>query len=423
MAAHLDEENLWALAAGENAGDAAATAHLGSCDACRGRVEQMRSVRSVAQHARAPEPSVTARNLALHRVEAALARESQRRVWWWDRRSLLLPALGMAAAVGAGVALMVGQPESTPVWPPAGAPPLSARLAEDAPAPSAMPVNPSLAEALPSGPAPVDPAANPAGAQPVARPAGRTGRAPVRRSTDAPAAPATVAAEVPVPPEALPARSAEPGTQVAVLEARTEVDVEPRVPFPRLEAARARVQSGRPLEGLEVALALLDDAPLEERAAAMQLVREVALGTPSADVVQRLSAAAVSQGDAGEALAYLACESSVLGRRPKEAVQGCRAFVARFPQSVRARDASYMAGTLSRDRLGDCAGAVEDYSRALVFTGPLGNLNDEALFWRAHCRAELGQREAAREDLQQFLTRYPSRRVDPQVRALQTRLR
>ena len=80
------------------------------------------------------------------------------------------------------------------------------------------------------------------------------------------------------------------------------------------------------------------------------------------------------------------------------------------------------AGTLAREALGDCVGAVEDYRKALVFTGQLGSLNDDALFWRAHCLAQLNRNEEGRQDLQQFLARYPTRRVDPKVRALQSRL-
>ena len=425
---HLDEAQLWAFAAGEEVPGAEAAAHLAACAACQQRVAQSRSLRSVVSLARPGELGPGARAAALARGEEALARENAQRTWWWERRSMLVPALGLAAAAGAGMALMLAQPPA-PLWPPAGA---AAAMTAAAPARS---VAPELEAALDPNPAlasaadPMDAVAPPAVANnPAPAPAAvmvaagravRTRPSPQAVPAPDPAAalpePAGIAADIPADLPMVAVADVAPATT-------TQLEVSRVHRFESVELARRALGAGRPLEAVTLALTTIGSAVGAEQAAALVLVREVALRKAAPGVVEAVEAAAENGGAAAEELDYLACESAVLSRQPEHAVERCRGFVRRHPQSTHARDASYVAGTLARDRLGDCAGAIADYERALVFMGPLGSLNDDALFWRAFCRAEIGQREAARQDLIRFLARYPSRRVDPQIRALQLKL-
>jgi TolA-binding protein len=203
---------------------------------------------------------------------------------------------------------------------------------------------------------------------------------------------------------------------------QTVVEVEALAQFKWVPQVHEHTAAGKPGMALELAFGHLAGEVVGEQAEALSLVRLVALQHPSDEVLMQVDGAAERFVQHAEALEYLACETSVLMRRPADAVTRCRRFVEHHPRSPLARDASYVSGTLAREHLSDCASAVADYSSALLFAGPLGSLNDDALFWRAWCQADLGHREEARQDLLQFLARYPSRRVDPKVQQLQLRM-
>lgn len=398
--AHLSDHDAWAIAAGE--GSPSLREHAAVCALCHARVEEASGVRRLARAARPPEPSAGTRAAALDGFERAMAVETRRHHWWLDRWPMIFPSLGLAAAAGAAAAVLFAGPA------PQG-------LEVAALAPAAAPVARAEPAATATRPAAVTEPESPTAPQSPVAPAHRPPAVRPRR-----AAPAAVVAALPAPlplpePVAAPvAAPPEPG--------RVEVEVvEPR--YERLEPARVALAEGNPAEAVSAAMSVLAVAGGGEALAAWHLVRQAALGSPTEDVAAAVDAAARAHPDHREALLYLACESSVLGRRATEAVGRCRSFVEEYPQALRARDASYVAGTLAREAMQDCAGAVEDYRKALLFTGALGSLNDDALFWRAHCLAELGRVDDARTDLQQYVARYPGRRTDARVRDLQARMR
>jgi tetratricopeptide (TPR) repeat protein len=388
---HLTEESLWALAAGEEA-DPTSCLHLAECDPCQARVEHLRRTRALARLSRPPEPSPSQSAAALARFEASLREEEYRSRAWMDRRPLILPALGLSALAGAALALLVGNTtQEPPAW---GGTVVSH--------------------------GPVTPVAT----------------APVQPVPPSPRPPPVVALQEPPPAPVVPAKARRevprvvtaplPAVRPVVADAPEVVPVvtpPAAVPYPRVEAVKLALKKGETLTALRLALGLLSSPDAGEVEHALSLSRDAVFTQPTPEALAAVEAAAADHALVRGDLMHLACEAAVLARRPAEAVKRCRAFARAFPDTPRARDASYIAGTLARGELGDCPGAVEDYSHALLFAGPhMGSLNDDALFWRAVCQAKLGNTADARADLDQFLARYPSRRVDPQVRALTEKL-
>jgi TolA-binding protein len=76
-------------------------------------------------------------------------------------------------------------------------------------------------------------------------------------------------------------------------------------------------------------------------------------------------------------------------------------FLARYPQSERAEEMHFMHGDLLRQR-GDCAGAVVEY-RA-VSGGPA---LDDALYYWAYCRRQMGDAASAARALRDYCRRFP----------------
>jgi TolA-binding protein len=399
---HLTEQDVWNLASGETA-SSEANAHVKTCGACRVRLEQAAGVRQLARAARAPEASPSSRVAGLDRFERVMNLEQRRAQRWLDRRPLLFPALGLAAAAGAAAVLMVGGNPTHMQPPRLGEQPVAQVVVRAAPVPLAA-VNP------------MEPAVAPENlAEPVAA---NTPAPTVRQRARKPITPVPAA----IPPEPAPLPPPAMLAAAPMVPVESTVSVEAVYRYARVAALRELLRQGDAPAALVGAVALLTSQVPGEAEAAVQVIREAALQQPSEDMVARVDSAAAEYREGREALTYLACEAAVLGKRPQEAVERCRTFASEFPASSHARDASYVAGTLARESLNDCEGAVEDYRKALVFTGALGSLNDDAWFWRAHCLAQLGRMEEGRKDLATFLGRYPSRRVDPKVRALQQKL-
>jgi hypothetical protein len=92
-----------------------------------------------------------------------------------------------------------------------------------------------------------------------------------------------------------------------------------------------------------------------------------------------------------------------LGRTEAALVESAH-FLAQYPQSERADEVRVLRGDLLRQR-GDCVAASSEY-RAVTSGAAL----DDALYYAAYCRRELGESEKASAALRDYLVRFPSGR-------------
>lgn len=81
-----------------------------------------------------------------------------------------------------------------------------------------------------------------------------------------------------------------------------------------------------------------------------------------------------------------------------------RVFLAKYPQSERRSELAFLEGELHRRR-GLCAKALPAYSRALS-----SRRAQDALYFKAWCELDLGQRERGAQTTREYLERYPKGR-------------
>jgi hypothetical protein len=133
---HLRSDEFVDLADGTR--DEASVPHLGTCSACRRRLQDLRAMLSAASELDVPEPSPLFWDHLSARVHDAVAAEApdgkiaaRWRVWSWPR--LALPVAG-AAAVALVLAVMLASRGLTPAAPdrPVPSPPVATSITTDA---------------------------------------------------------------------------------------------------------------------------------------------------------------------------------------------------------------------------------------------------------------------------------------------------
>ncbi len=98
-----------------------------------------------------------------------------------------------------------------------------------------------------------------------------------------------------------------------------------------------------------------------------------------------------------------------------------RAVCRRFPDSAAAVVAGVASASLHLEQLGDAAGALRDYQRALA-AQPSGPLAEEARWGIAEAERGLGAAAAEREALHDFLVHHPGSALAPAAKRRQAEL-
>jgi hypothetical protein len=94
----------------------------------------------------------------------------------------------------------------------------------------------------------------------------------------------------------------------------------------------------------------------------------------------------------------LLCEAHLHLQQPKRALEACEARLERETDPEAIRAANYRIANIERQQLHDCRGAMDHYSKAMVF-GRNSLLDNDALVWRASCALDLGDLDAAKRDI------------------------
>lgn len=143
----------------------------------------------------------------------------------------------------------------------------------------------------------------------------------------------------------------------------------------------------------------------------------VARPAPAPALAPGADSAEALDGAAGAAPAELLAEADGLRdqRAWAEADRLYDAVAGRFPGSEAAVVASVSSGSLRLNHLGDAAGALEAYQRALE-AQPAGPLAEEARWGIAEARRDLGDAPGEAAALRDFLEHHPRSPLAPAVR-------
>ncbi|MFH1811497.1 MAG: hypothetical protein ABIJ09_22340 [Pseudomonadota bacterium] len=378
MSGHLDERRLFEAADGQTSEHD--RQHLAQCPRCQHALDAKRAVKQ-ALHLAAARPLSSQRLHHLgQRVMDTLPAATPASLRWW-------PGLAAAALAGAACVLII-QATLQRVVPgdePARVQAVATRPAVTASAPGARPILVQHTE--------LEPTASEGSSKPDLT---------------------TRQREVP----------RQPGPRLSV--ARPALLEEPaQIGPPLLETLHGERSAADDLEhhlaqleseGAAGVSMLLGELPTLLRVAARQLEPERLEA-----VALRIAALHLAPPE-DEVASFMACETTLLARRYPAAMDLCGDYLRRHPAGPHVREVAFLAGSVARVQLGDCARAVTFYDQALTFSGVLQSFNDEAYLGRARCLLERGDRSGARADLDLYLFKHPEQHHDAEIRALVTQL-
>lgn len=398
MNGHLDDRQLEAVLDGADL--APVRGHLDGCARCRAALATRRELRAVRQAARSTLTAEQSARMA-QRFMQAIAQPPPARAAGW-RLSWQLGAAAALAATAAVLALVLTRPAGDDA---AGAA-IAALPAVEAPAPgTAIGIAPVVA-AVPN--------AALHGSDQVAAPRPTAAPGAIENTGSAPAT---------QPPPAL--RRSNPSSRPPAAAQLASVDTSTLL----RERATLLTQSGQFEQAADVYLASLaaaqtaaeiEPALADYKALVKLHAREL---EPRAIAVRAEYIASLAlPAPYAEEAGYLACENALAAKSYASAYQLCHRYLELFGGSARTRDVAYLTASVARLYLGDCQSAIELYTQALVFSGTLQSLNDEAYLGRALCYTQLGQLAAARRDLDLYLHKRPDQLESAAVRDLTRRL-
>ena len=117
----------------------------------------------------------------------------------------------------------------------------------------------------------------------------------------------------------------------------------------------------------------------------------------------------------------LLCDAYIAQGDGPAALTACRRLLLDTTSAEERRNIHYTVGTIYRTLLGDCAHAIEQYNRALVF-GRQHFLDDEVRIFRATCALEVGDADLAERDVASLSARAGRLARPEEVKRLQRQL-